>query len=214
MITTSKRRVWTRTSLPMWLLRLICVAVCTTSANADEVDAKINEINSTLRKSKVEAATKALEDMRAVAADLVKKGDPRKDQVLARVDELAGELEEPIAPGQLREWEKAFEAIDGRGGWWWIDPQNPDRRGPWYRLDRPTKRFVNWNINADGKPMKVEQFCANYRIIGVDPDDQNIILVKVTYTPQGLEPGKQDTFRFNKKTGVLQTAYGWYGKPK
>lgn len=213
-MTKPRRQAWMTTCTPMWLLHLLCVSLCVASANADEVDAKVGEINDTLRKSRVKAVAKALEDMRVVAADLVKKGDPRKDQVLARIDELARELDEPLSPDQLRALVKEFEAIEDRGGWWWLDQNNPNDRKNWYRLDRIKKRLVYWNKDANGKPVVDDKFCATYQVIGVTDADENIILVKVTYLPQGTEQGNQDIFRFDKRTGVLHTTYDCYGKPK
>jgi len=214
MITKLRRHARTTTFVPTWLLHLLCVSLCVASAHADEVDAKVEEINDTLRKSRMQAVAKALEDMRVVAADLVKKGDPRKDQVLARVDELARELDEPIALDQLRELVKDFERIEDRGGWWWIDEQNPEKRGPWYRLDRKKKRFVHYFRDANGNAAVAEMVSAAYEILGVADDDDNIILVRMTYPPKGAKPGDQSIMRFNRKTGVIQSSYGWYGKPK
>jgi hypothetical protein len=214
MITTPTRRAWTTASFSTWLLHLLCVSLCVASSNADEVDAKVNEINETLRKSRVEAAAKALADMRVVAADLVEKGDPRKDQVLARVDELARELDEPLAPDQMRELVKAFERVEDRGGWWWIDEQNPEKRGPWYRLDRKKKRFVHYFKDANGKPAVAEMVSATYEILGVADEDNNIILIRMTGPPKGAKPGDQSILRFDRKTGVLQSSYGWHGIPK
>ena len=191
MNTKPRRHARTTTFVPTWLLHLLCVSLCVASARADEVDDKFEEINDTLRKSRRQAAAKAYEDMRVVAADLVKKGDPRKDQVLARVDELARELDEPIALDQLRELVKDFEKIEDRGGWWWINEQNPEKRGPWYRLDKKKKRFVHYYRDANG-----------------------IILIRMTGPPNGAKPGDQSIMRFNRKTGVIQSSFGWYGKPQ
>lgn len=213
MITKPRRRAWMTTCVPAWLLHLLFASLCVVSAKADEVDAKINAINDTLRQSREEAVKKALHELREVAADLVKKGDPRKDQVLARIDELAGEPV-PTPPDQLRELVKAFEAIEDRGGWWWLDENKPDERGPWYRLDRKKKRFVHYFRDANGNAAVAEMVSATYEILGVADDDDNIILIRMTYPPKGAKPGDQSIMRFNRKTGVIQSSYGWYGKPK
>ena len=214
MNTKPRRHARTTTFVPTWLLHLLCVSLCVASARADEVDDKFEEINDTLRKSRRQAAAKAYEDMRVVAADLVKKGDPRKDQVLARVDELARELDEPITLDQLRELVKDFEKIDDRGGWWWINEQNPEKQGPWYRLDKKKKRFVHYYRDANGNAAVAEMVSATYEILGVADDDDNIILIRMTGPPNGAKPGDQSIMRFNRKTGVIQSSFGWYGKPQ
>jgi hypothetical protein len=214
MIAKRKRSAWTTTSLQTWLLHLLCAALCVVSANADEIDTKINEIHDTLRKSRVEAVTKALKDLRAVAADLVTKGDPRKDQVLARADELASELTEPIDLDQIRKLTKEFEAIEGRGGWWWLQngKNEPEEFTSIYRLEN--KRFVHKYKDQQTKQWKVDpQYSAGYEVIGVDPADKNIIVVRMTYPPKPDGPGDIGLLRFNRNTGVITSNFGFYGMP-
>ena len=208
---------------PALTMRLACLVsffILATSSHADEIATKIDEINRELLASKIEAVEDALTSVRAVAADVVKNGDPRKDQILTRVEELEIELgslkkQDAGPPDDLRQLVKEFEAIDDRGGWWWIDANNPDKRGPWYRLDKKKKRFTHWFKDPkNGKPDIYEPFSAIYEVLNVDDEDKNIILVRMTYPPKGAEPGEQIILRFNRKTGVIQTPWGFYAQPK
>lgn len=205
----------------MHVVCLVLASLVASSTRADDVVATIDEINHVLLESKIEAVEKALASVREVAADLVQKGDPRQKQVLARQEELGAELrvlreqrKTKADPVELRQLVKEFEASEDRGGWWWIDEKNPDKRGPWYRLERQKKRFVHYFRDANGDAAVAETVSATYEILGAADEDDNIILVRMTYPPKGAAPGNQSIMRFDRKTGVLKSSYGWYGQPK
>lgn len=207
-------------ALAVRLAYLVSLSVLAASAYADDIATKVDEINHVLLESKIEAVEKALASVREVAADLVKNGDPRKEQMLAREEELGAELrvlqeqrKTNADPRELRQFVKEFEAIEDRGGWWWLDEKKPEHKG-WYRLDRKQKRMINWDNDVSGKPVKIDRYSATYEVMGVDPNDENILRIRLIYPDQGATPGDQDVVRFNHKTGIIQTTYGWYGKPK
>jgi hypothetical protein len=222
MITQPKRPICTKTDFPVWLPYLVFASLFVAITRADEIDTKIDEINHTLLESKIEAVEKALKSVREVAGDLVAKGDSRRDAMLARGKELENDLHNLIQqrktkadPAELRQLTKEFEAVDGRGGWWWLanGKNEAEESTPIYRLKN--KRFTHMYKDQQTKQFKeFPTYSADYDVIGVDPADENIIVVRMTYPPKKDGPGDIGLMRFNRKTGVITSDQGYYGKPK
>lgn len=133
------------------------------------------------------------------------KAEARGRELKAEVDRLGNQVEKMTL---VRE----FEAIEDRGGWWWKDRQKPVQKG-WYRLDRKQKRLISWDVE-NGQEIVNERYCATYEVMGIDQNDENILRIELTYPAQGATPGDRHEVRFNRKTGFIDTGYGWYGEPK
>ena len=116
-------------------------------------------------------------------------------------------------PRVLKELEKEFESA-GRDDWWWLNKANPGQKEKWYRLNLGKNRWEHFFKDKNGKPQVYGEFSATYEILGLDKADQDIILVKMTYPPKGAEPGDQAILRFSRKTGVIDSPWGWYAEPK
>jgi hypothetical protein len=188
---------------------------------ADETDDKFNEVNHRLLNTQIEAIKESLKSIRELAGVLVSKGDPRAQYVQAREQELLLQLRNleqqkgtNAEPVDLRKLEKEFEAIDAGGGWWWLEKTSPDKRGPWYRLKPADNRFEHNFKDAGGNRQTHRMFTATYEVLGLDDNDQNVILIRMVYPRKGDEPGDQNIVRFDRTTGVIETDYGWYGEPK
>jgi hypothetical protein len=150
------------------------------------------------------ADVKHREEMSLLRTQVV-KAEARGRELKAEVDRLGKQVEKMTL---VRE----FEAIEDRDGWWWQDRQKPVKKG-WYRVDRKQQRLICWD-EENGQQFKNERYCATYEVMGVDQNDQNILLIELIYPPQGAKPGDRDVVRFNRKTGFIETSYGWYGEPK
>jgi len=144
------------------------------------------------------------EEMASLRNQVV-KAEARGRELKAEVDRLGNQVEKMTL---VRE----FEAIEDRGGWWWKDRQKPVQKG-WYRLDRKQKRLISWDVE-NGQEIVNERYCATYEVMGIDQNDENILRIELTYPAQGATPGDRHEVRFNRKTGFIDTGYGWYGEPK
>jgi hypothetical protein len=221
MIVQPKRAVAPLTNFIVWITHLVAVALCAASIRADEIDNKIQEIKHRLLDAQIEAHEKALVSIRELQGDLVKRDDSREEHLRDQKSELQIKLaslrkqrQGDSGRAELKKLEDEFEEIEERGGWDWLDQNNPATGGPWYRLDTKKKRFNHYVKNANGKPQIYEPYSPTYEILGIDEADESIILIKMIYPPKGVAPGDEAIMRFNRKTGVIETKYGWYGKPK
>jgi hypothetical protein len=200
------------------MTQVVFVALLATSIQADEIDDKIKEINDELVDAQIAAHEKALASVRDLQSHLVKRDDERQEYVRnwkIELDTRLTTLREPPAMNAdaLKKLEKEFEAV-GKGEWWWLDKANPDQREKWYRLNTGRKRWENMSEGSNGKPQVDPVYSATYEILGLDKADEDIILVKMVYPPKGARPGDQAIMRFSRRTGVIETTYGWYGEPK
>ena len=172
-------------------------------ANLGDLQRELKDLRARTEECKKTDA-KHREDIRLLRTQ-VSNADTEKRQLKAEVDRLGNQVGKMTL---VRE----FEAIEDRGGWWWKDRQNPVEKG-WYRLDRKQNRLISWDVE-NGQEIKIERYCATYEVIGVDQNDENILRIQLTYPAQGATPGDRHEVRFNRKTGVMETSYGWYGEPK
>jgi hypothetical protein len=173
-------------------------------SNLGDLQRVMEDLRATVeRQNKAEA--KQRDDEVSLRAQ-VSKAETRGRELQGEVDRLGDQLNKMTL---VRE----FEAIEDRDGWWWLNREKPEEK-VWYRLDRKQKRLINWDKDANGQPVINDRYCSTYEVRGVDQNDENILLIELAYPDQGAKPGDRDVVRFNRKTGVIETSYGWYGKPK
>jgi hypothetical protein len=173
-------------------------------ANLGDLQRELKDLRARTEDYK-KADVKHSEDI-ALLRTQVAKAETRGRELQAEVDRLGKQVNEMTL---VRE----FEAIEDRDGWRWLNREKPEEK-VWYRLDRKQKRLINWDKDANGEPVIVDKYCAKYEVRGVDQNDENILLIELFYPDQGAKPGDRHEVRFNRKTGVMETSYGWYGKPK
>jgi len=172
-------------------------------ANLGELQRELKGLRARTEEYK-KADVKDREEM-ALLRTQVLKAEARGRELKAEVDRLGKQVEKMTL---VRE----FEAIEDRDGWWWKDRQNPVEKG-WYRLDRKQKQFISWDVE-NGQAIKIDRYCATYDVMDIDKNDENILLIELIYPIQAGKPGDRDVVRFNRKTGFIETSYGWYGEPK
>jgi hypothetical protein len=182
------------------------------------VEIKIKKINDELIDAQIAAHEKALASVRDIQGDLDNSDRERHEQMRnwkmeldIRLDSLR-DLKGGDAGG-LKKLEEEFESA-GKVEWWWLERANPRRGERWYRLNTEKNRWEDMLEDENGKPQVYPEFSATYEILGLDKADQDIILVKMTYPPKGAKPGDQAILRFSRKTGVIDSPWGWYAEPK
>lgn len=200
------------------MTQVVFVAFLAASIRADEIDDKIQKINDELIDAQIASHEKALASVRDLQSDLVKSDDDRQEHVRNWKIELDIRLnslrdQKGGDADALKKLEDEFELI-GKGEWWWLEKANPSRGEKWYRLNAGKNRWEHMFKGSSGKPEVYPLFSATYEILGLDKADQDVTLVKMCYPPKGAEPGDQAILRFNRKTGVIDTPWGWYAEPK
>lgn len=218
MITLHKRKAMTAKHARMLMPQVVLVAFLAASVRADEIDDKIRNINDELIDAQIAAHEKALASVRDLQSDLVDSDDERQEDMRNWKIDLNIRLNSlrDLKGGDadaLKKLEKEFELI-GKGEWWWLEKANPIKGEKWYRLNDEKNRWEHMFKDANGKPQVYPLFSATYEILGLDKADQDVILVKMNYPPKGVGPGDQAILRFNRKTGVIDTPWGWYAEPK
>ena len=191
---------------------LTVVLLCSFSldASADDVVKELQAIRQRQRDTELQSLKMAREEANQLHAKLVSEGEDRPDLVKYR-DELKARI--AMIEGNLdSNFEEEFEAVDDRGGWWWLDGAKRDQPNPkttWYRLDRSKKLFKHYYKDAAGKTQWHAGNSSKYRVIGLDPDNSDILKVKVTNNE-----GIHGDLRFNRKTKEIEGDSSWYGIPK
>jgi hypothetical protein len=218
MNTQRKREAMTATHVLVLMTQVIFVVLLAAGIRADEIDDKIKNIKDELIDAQIASHEKALASIRDLQSDLVKSDDEREEHVRNWRKQLDIQLDSLRSLrggdiGALKKLEEEFELI-GKSEWWWLEKANPNQREKWYRLNTSKNRWEHMFKDSSGKPQVYPLFSATYEILGLDKVDQEVILVKMTYPPKGAGPGDQTILRFNRKTGVIDTTYGWYGEPK
>jgi hypothetical protein len=213
-----KRKFMTTPQALVRMMQVVFVAFLATNIRADDIDDTIKKINDELIDAQIASHEKALASVRDLQSGLVKSDDERQEHVRHWKIELDTRLNSlrDLKGGDadaLKKLEEEFELI-GKGEWWWLEKANPGRREKWYRLNAGKNRWEHMFKDASGKPQVYPIFSATYEILGLDKADQDIILVKMTYPPKGAEPGDQAILRFSRKTGVIDSPWGWYAEPK
>lgn len=213
-----KRDVMTKPQALVWMTQVVFVAFLATSIRADETDDNIKKINDELIDAQIAAHEKALASIRELRSVLVDSDDEREEHVRNWKTELDIRLnslrdQKGMDPRVLKELEKEFESV-GRDDWWWLNKANPGQKEKWYRLNAGKNRWENMFYDASRKPQVCPEYTATYEILGLDKADQDVILVKMVFPPKGAGPGDSMVLPFNRKTGVIDSPWGWYAEPK
>ncbi len=190
------------------LLSLLCSVPLAVSA--DDVVKKMEAIRQRQRDAELQSLKTAWEEANKLYGELVIEGQDRsdlatyRDDLKARISMIEGNVDKDL--------EKEFEAVEDRGGWWWIDGNKRNEPNPmtqWYRLDKAKKQFKHFYKDPAGKTVYHAGWTWQYQVIGLDPSNSNIIKIDMIDN-QGLH----HDFRFNRKTKEVEGDGGWLGIPK
>lgn len=208
----------TKSKAIVWIAQVVLVALIVNGIRADEIDDNIKKINDELIDAQIAAHQRAIVRVRDLQSDLVKSDDERQEQMREWKEELDIKLSslrdlKGVGKDVLSKLEKEFELI-GKGEWWWLNKENPIPGERWYRVNAGKNRWEHMGKGPDGNPHIDPAFSPTYEILGLDKADDDIILVKMVYPPKGAGPGDRAVLRFNRKTGVIDTPWGWYADPK
>jgi hypothetical protein len=122
-------------------------------------------------------------------------------------------------PIKQRKIQKELDAIADRGGWFWVKGKSSEsgprfsgdtNNTPIYLLNKEKREFTHL-ARKDGAVIR--KWSPTYEIVGVEGDDENIVVLKMVYPSEGLKPGDEATFHFNRKTGNIDSPFGYFAQP-